>query len=128
MISASAAVRSVGKLKNMLHKGRIRHLLGDRILESFEMKHVVLAFTVALGALAFAQQATPRLAQTGSTERDASAQMVLRSCTRHPGPNRTQSPAPLAFTERDASDLMGPRSCASHNSEFPGCRGDAARA
>ena len=58
----------------------------------------------------------------------ACAQMVLRSCTRHPGPNRTQSPAPLAFTERDASDLMGPRSCASHNSEFPGCHGDAAKA
>ena len=40
----------------MLHNGPIRHLLGDRILESFEMKHVVLAFTVALGTLAFAQQ------------------------------------------------------------------------
>ena len=39
----------------MLHKGSIRHLLGDRILESFEMKHVVLAFMAALGTLAFAQ-------------------------------------------------------------------------
>src|SRR6516225_7320116 len=36
-------------MKNMLRKGRIRHLLDGRILESFEMKHVVLAFTVALG-------------------------------------------------------------------------------
>jgi hypothetical protein len=40
----------------MLRKGRIRHLLGRRIPESFEMKHVVLTFMVALGTLAFAQQ------------------------------------------------------------------------
>ena len=40
----------------MLRKGRIRHLLDGRILESFEMKRVVLAFMVALGTLAFAQQ------------------------------------------------------------------------
>src|SRR5271169_6354001 len=44
------------KLKNMLRMGRIRHLLGDRSLESFEMKHVVLTFMVALGTLAIAQQ------------------------------------------------------------------------
>jgi hypothetical protein len=40
----------------MLRKGRIRHLLSGRIMESFEMKHVVLTFMVALGTLAFAQQ------------------------------------------------------------------------
>ena len=46
----------------MLRKGRIRHLLGGRILESFEMKHVVLTFMVALGTLAFAQQGAFRSA------------------------------------------------------------------
>ncbi len=52
-----------------------------------------------------------RLGRSG----DASAQTVLRSCTKHPGPNRTQSPAPMGSTERDASGQMGPQSCASRN-------------
>src|SRR5438874_13521821 len=116
-------------MKNMLRKRRIRHLLGGRILESFEMKYVVLAFMVALGTLAIAPQTHAASCVYGSTERDASAQMVLPSCTKHPGPNRTQSPAPMGSTERDASGQMGPQSCASRNSRISRIsRGDASRA
>ena len=49
------SLTKIDEAEKRLRKRRIRHLLGGRILESFEMKYVVLAFMVALGTLAIAQ-------------------------------------------------------------------------
>ena len=50
------SLTKIDEAEKRLRKRRIRHLLGGRILESFEMKYVVLAFMVALGTLAIAPQ------------------------------------------------------------------------
>ena len=50
------SLTKIDEVEKRLRKRRIRHLLRGRILESFEMKYVVLAFMVALGTLAIAQQ------------------------------------------------------------------------
>ncbi len=50
------SLTKIDEAENRLRKRRIRHLFGGRILESFEMKYVALAFMVALGTLAIAQQ------------------------------------------------------------------------
>ena len=49
------SLTKIDEAEKRLRKRRIRHLLGGQILESFEMKYVVLAFMVALGTLAIAQ-------------------------------------------------------------------------
>src|SRR6266436_1843679 len=48
------SLTKIDEVEKRLRKRRIRQSVGCRILESFEMKYVVLAFMVALGMLAIA--------------------------------------------------------------------------